>query len=66
MNSPDVPRWTCPTCRAVFHMHPYDIGSGPELCCPHCEWCYGALGQPLQPLDERAILRDVRAALEDR
>ena len=28
----------------------YDIGSGPEWSCPQCERCYGALGQPLQPM----------------
>lgn len=27
----------------------YDIGSGPEWSCPACEWCHGALGQPLRP-----------------
>ena len=32
-------------------MVPYDIGSGPEMSCPTCEWCWGADGQDLKPLD---------------
>lgn len=31
-------------------MVPYDIGSGPEISCPACEWCWGADGQPLKPV----------------
>lgn len=39
----------CPGCAACVTMAPYDIGSGPEMACPHCECCWGADGQPLQP-----------------
>jgi hypothetical protein len=53
--------WTkCPTCGAdASHLEVYDIGSGPELSCPNCEWCWGAEGQPLQALKhfDPAILR---------
>lgn len=42
---------TCPVCeRDASHLEPYDIGSGPELNCPHCEWCWGLYGQPLKPI----------------
>jgi hypothetical protein len=40
----------CPCCEAVACRKPYDIGSGPELSCASCEWCWGAEGQPLKPL----------------
>lgn len=39
----------CPNCDAVEARRPYDIGSGPELSCARCEWCWGAVGQPLKP-----------------
>jgi hypothetical protein len=41
----------CPTCDAEAEREAYDIGSGPELSCANCEWCWGANGQPLQPPD---------------
>jgi hypothetical protein len=41
---------TCPGCGAPVMIAPYDIGSGPELSCPHCEWCWGAEGQQLKPI----------------
>jgi hypothetical protein len=44
------PLQRCPFCKGHFHAEPYDIGSGPELACPHCEMCWGANGQPLKPL----------------
>lgn len=37
----------CPCCHVPVTMVPYDIGSGPELSCSSCEWCWGANGQPL-------------------
>ena len=40
----------CPNCGAVTARETYDIGSGPELACSSCEWCWGADGQPLEPL----------------
>lgn len=49
----------CPCCGRAVTMEPYDIGSGPEMSCAGCEWCWGADGQPLQPLDAQAILRAV-------
>ena len=49
----------CPTCGEVSERETYDIGSGPELSCASCEWCWGAEGQPLQPLDLKAVLAQV-------
>lgn len=49
-----VTQW-CPSCAAKVTMVPYNIGSGPEMSCPTCEWCWGADGQELQPLDSAAI-----------
>lgn len=46
----------CPTCDNSITAVPYDIGSGPELSCSNCEWCFGANGQDLQPLDVPALL----------
>lgn len=40
----------CPQCGITVTMTPYDIGSGPEMSCPECEWCWGAEGQPLKDL----------------
>lgn len=46
-------RSACPNCGDEVNRETYDIGSGPELSCASCEWCWGALGQPLKPLDFR-------------
>ncbi len=43
-------RRACPNCGQRSEGDPYDVGSGPELACPGCEWCWGAIGQPLVPL----------------
>lgn len=40
----------CPNCGDVALREPYDIGSGPELSCADCEWCWGMDGQELKPL----------------
>lgn len=40
----------CPQCGTVAVRETYDIGDGPELSCANCEWCWGAEGQPLQPI----------------
>lgn len=48
---PVVVTQTCPVCGSTVSMTPYDIGSGPELSCPNCEWCWGANGQPLKPIE---------------
>jgi len=40
----------CPQCGSVEPRTVYDVGSGPELCCGQCEWCWGAEGQDLKPL----------------
>jgi len=40
----------CPCCGHVEARRPYDIGSGRELSCAACEWCWGADGQELRPL----------------
>jgi hypothetical protein len=41
----------CPNCGEVAERRTYDVGSGPELACVFCDWCWGADGQPLEPLD---------------
>lgn len=41
----------CPSCGTVSDRTAYDIGSGLELCCASCDWCWGAMGQPLDPAD---------------
>lgn len=41
----------CPSCGEVAPRDTYDIGSGPELCCSFCDWCWGAAGQALNPAD---------------
>lgn len=43
----------CPSCGHLVTSEPYDIGDGPELTCPDCEWCWGAVGQDLtmEPID---------------
>jgi hypothetical protein len=43
----------CPSCGAHHDGDPYDIGDGPEFACPTCDWCWGALGQPLSALCSR-------------
>lgn len=44
----------CPQCHTLIHITAYDIGDGPEYSCSHCEWCWGAEGQPLsmRPIEE--------------
>jgi hypothetical protein len=44
----------CPACGLVAERETYDIGSGPELSCANCEWCWGAEGQDLKPLPRHA------------
>ena len=48
----------CPTCGTVAERETYDIGSGPELACSNCEWCWGADGQDLKPIAPLAFLRE--------
>lgn len=40
----------CPSCGDEAERTAYDVGSGPELSCASCEWCWGANGQDLKPL----------------
>lgn len=40
----------CPNCEHEEERHTYDVGSGPELSCAKCEWCWGADGQELKPV----------------
>lgn len=40
----------CPVCGLVEERFTYAIGSGPELSCSNCEWCWGAEGQSLAPI----------------
>lgn len=47
----------CPTCGVVAERTVYDIGSGPELACANCEWCWGAAGQDLKPLTYYEIVK---------
>ena len=49
---------TCPNCGESVTMIPYDIGSGQEMSCPSCEWCWGADGQDLKPLDHEKLIRE--------
>lgn len=49
----------CPTCGLVTERRTYDIGSGPELSCANCEWCWGADGQPLKPLTYKEIAEQI-------
>lgn len=49
-NVGDVIESACPACELVAERRVYDIGSGPELSCVNCEWCWGADGQSLKPL----------------
>lgn len=44
-----IERRRCPNCGIVNDRPTYDIGSGPELCCLHCDWCWGYGGQELKP-----------------
>jgi len=44
---------SCPSCEIVATRNIYDIGSGPEVSCANCEWCWGANGQDLKPLPPR-------------
>lgn len=52
----------CPCCGATATRQTYDIGSGPELSCASCEWCWGADGQPLKPLDVSELVARAQAA----
>jgi hypothetical protein len=46
----------CPNCGDVAERSVYDIGSGLELSCASCEWCWGADGQSLKPCRARSTL----------
>jgi hypothetical protein len=49
----EEPGWitsACPSCGTVAQRESYDMGSGPELACADCEWCWGADGQRLKAL----------------
>jgi hypothetical protein len=48
---PETITSVCPTCGDYAERQVYDIGSGPELACASCEWCWGAEGQDLKPFD---------------
>jgi hypothetical protein len=52
-------RSACPNCGDVATRTVYDIGSGPEVSCASCEWCWGANGQPLKPLAYADVVRDL-------
>lgn len=55
-------RSACPNCSQVADRDTYDVGSGPELSCSTCEWCWGAEGQALQPIPTlRMLAADARA-----
>lgn len=66
MSETEIRVQACPNCGARVEMVPYDIGSGPEMSCTDCEWCWGADGQSLEPLDTERILREAREALGQR
>lgn len=48
-------RGRCPECGQNAKRRVYDIGSGPEISCSTCEWCWGVDGQSLEPLDIEAM-----------
>ena len=51
----------CPSCGSEAHRRTYDVGSGPELCCANCGWCWGADGQMLKPVEwPKAVLGIMR------
>lgn len=56
-------RSECPTCGLVATRETYDIGngSGPELSCSSCEWCWGADNQPLVPINPVEVKARLRA-----
>lgn len=56
----------CPNCGDRAARRPYDIGSGPELCCGTCEWCWGRDGQDLKPLEIPAMLAEAYLGLAQR
>lgn len=37
---PGFPVEVACNCGWVGKITPYDIGDGPEFCCPQCDWCY--------------------------
>lgn len=47
----------CPSCGTVATRETYDIGSGRELSCANCEWCWGADGQRLRAVDVADVMR---------
>ena len=51
----DRVRSVCPTCGELTDRVAYDVGSGPELSCADCEWCWGANGQALTPVTLRGV-----------
>ena len=56
-------RSACPSCGLVSTRETYDIGngSGPELSCSDCEWCWGADGQDLVAIDVEKVRAELRA-----
>jgi hypothetical protein len=55
-------RSECPTCGSVATREVYDIGngSGPELSCATCEWCWSAVpGGKLVPIDIEQVRREL-------
>lgn len=49
----------CPNCGDRATRTIYDIGSGPELSCASCEWCWGADGQLLKPIMYRDVVEQI-------
>jgi len=56
----------CPSCGDTAQRETFDIGSGPELSCYTCEWCWGAEGQDLEPLRPRDVRQLLQEAYEAR
>jgi hypothetical protein len=53
MTDPTEGEWVqsaCPSCGKTARRQTYDVGSGPELSCAWCEWCWGAEGQSLKDI----------------
>lgn len=54
---------TCPNCGDKSVRTLYDIGDGPEFSCVHCEWCWGAAGQPLTSKPIRHLREELERML---
>lgn len=67
MTDPTQGEWirsACPSCGHEASRQTYDIGSGPELSCASCEWCWGAEGQKLKQVT-RPVIKQWNSMADD-